>query len=150
MRLASSSSASASVWVVITSIAAVSLHHPPQPLVQPAKLGVGGDPLLQAARLADIERVALGIEHAIDAGVERHGGQRGLDGGGAGRGGAAGGSLMASIIGRFAGVRPEASAVCRIDPPNVWISLWAELARIRVKAAESLAFRQIAKNLGSS
>ena len=50
------------------------------------ELGVGGDALLQAARLADVERVALGIEHAVDAGAGRHGGQRRLDGGGA-RGG---------------------------------------------------------------
>ena len=33
-----------------------------------AGLGVGGDPLLEARRLADIEHVALGVQHAIDAG----------------------------------------------------------------------------------
>ena len=86
IRLASSSSASASVWVVIDLHRDGLVHHPPQPLVQPADLGVGGDPLLQAARLADVQRVALGIEHPIDAGVGRHGGQRRLDRGDAGPG----------------------------------------------------------------
>ena len=51
-------------------------HHPPQPLRQAANMGVARHPLLEAARLADIERVALSIEHTIHAGAERHGGER--------------------------------------------------------------------------
>jgi hypothetical protein len=42
--------------------------HAPQPLIQPPGLRVAGHAFLQAARLADIERLAGGIEHAVDAG----------------------------------------------------------------------------------
>ena len=69
IRLASSSSASASVWVVTISIDAVSDTMRRSRSGRRAELGVGGHPLLQVARLADIQRVALGIEHAVDARV---------------------------------------------------------------------------------
>ena len=51
-------------------------HHAAQPLGQLADLGVGGDALLQIARLADIERVARLVQHAIDAGATRQALQR--------------------------------------------------------------------------
>jgi hypothetical protein len=47
-------------------------HHPPQPVRQPGRVGIVLHPALQVARLADIERVALAIEHAVDAGAARH------------------------------------------------------------------------------
>ena len=53
--------------------------HAAEALGQAADLGVGDDALFQRAGLADIEGVALGIEHAVDAGGERHGFQRGFD-----------------------------------------------------------------------
>jgi hypothetical protein len=43
--------------------------HALEPLRQPRDLGVVGHPVLQRARLADVEHVALGIEHAVDAGA---------------------------------------------------------------------------------
>jgi hypothetical protein len=46
---------------------------------QPPDLGIGDDALLQRARLAHIEGIALGIEHPVDAGREREGGQGSLD-----------------------------------------------------------------------
>ncbi len=42
--------------------------HSPYACVMPGGLGIGGNALPQAARLADIEHVAAGIEHAVDAG----------------------------------------------------------------------------------
>ena len=51
-------------------------HHPPQPLRQARRLGVRHHTLLEAARLADIQRLALAIEHPVDAGTERHGRER--------------------------------------------------------------------------
>src|SRR5262245_53366468 len=46
-------------------------HHALQPVGQAIDLRIGGDSLAQAARLADIERIALGVEHAVDAGTGR-------------------------------------------------------------------------------
>ena len=54
-------------------------HHPAQAFGQAGQLGIGRHPPLQAARLADIERIALRIEHPVDAWNQRQGGQRGLD-----------------------------------------------------------------------
>ena len=55
------------------------MHHAPQPLGQPDDLGVVGDALLEVACLADIERLAAGIEHPVDARALRHGRERALD-----------------------------------------------------------------------
>ena len=44
-----------------------------QAVVEPGRLGVGGDPAAQRARLADIEHLAVGGDHAIDAGLARQG-----------------------------------------------------------------------------
>jgi len=82
------------------------VHHPPQPFVQAACLGVGIDALLEAFRLSDIQRLPARIEHAIHAGAGRHGQQRLLDHGdalGGGRGCRAG-EGDAARIGRYAGV----------------------------------------------
>ncbi len=54
-------------------------HHALQTHGQPVGLGVVGDPALKVARLADIERRAVGREHAVDAGAARHGRQRSAD-----------------------------------------------------------------------
>jgi hypothetical protein len=54
-------------------------HHAPQPVRQPGRVGVGLHAVLQAARLADIERLALLVEHAVDAGTGRHRPERGTD-----------------------------------------------------------------------
>ena len=56
-------------------------HHAAQTFRQAADLGVGMDPAFQAARLADVQRVALRIQHAIDPRVGGHGLQRRLDNG---------------------------------------------------------------------
>ena len=54
-------------------------HHAAQPFRQARGLSVAGDAFADGTRLADIERVAPGIEHTIDARAERQIGQRGLD-----------------------------------------------------------------------
>ncbi len=51
-------------------------HHPPQPVRQPGRMGIVLHPALQIARLADVERIALAVEHAVDAGAGRHVAQR--------------------------------------------------------------------------
>ncbi len=79
MRLHSSSSASTSVWVTTTSSACVSATMRRSRFDRLAAMGVVGDPALEVARLADIERVALGVEHAIDAGDRRQRAQRRAD-----------------------------------------------------------------------
>ena len=48
-------------------------HHADQARRQAGRLGVGGDPAAQRARLADIEDLAVGADHAIDAGLARQG-----------------------------------------------------------------------------
>ncbi len=48
-------------------------HHALQAAGQAGDLGIVGHPLLQRARLANIEHVATGIEHAIDAGLQWQG-----------------------------------------------------------------------------
>ena len=96
IRLISSSSASASVWVVTNSIARVSATMRCSRFGQAARMGVVDDPLLQVARLADIERLALGVEHAIDARARRQGAQRVADHGDAARERAAGAGSAAS------------------------------------------------------
>ena len=53
--------------------------HAPQALGQAGGLGVGRDPLLEAAGLADVKGIPLGIEHPIDARAERHRREGGLD-----------------------------------------------------------------------
>ena len=111
------------------------VDHPPQPFVEAAELGVGGDPLLQAARLADVEGVALGIEHAIDARARRHGGQRLLDH--ATPMMARRLSLMAVKFRLLRGSSARSSG----NPPNLWISLWVRLGRKCVKAARNPGFR---------
>ncbi len=45
--------------------------HPRDALGVALSLGVGGDPLLEVLGLADVEDVALGVEHAVDAGRVR-------------------------------------------------------------------------------
>ena len=55
------------------------VHHAPQPLGQADDLGVVGDALPEVAGLADVERLAAGVEHAVDAGALRHGGEGPLD-----------------------------------------------------------------------
>ena len=51
-----------------------------------AALEVGITPFVRVPGLADVQRIALAIEHAIDAGVERHRQQRRIDGGDTGEG----------------------------------------------------------------
>ncbi len=51
--------------------------HATQPVRQSRRMGIILHPAPQVARLADIERVALTVEHAVDAGGRRHGLQRG-------------------------------------------------------------------------
>ena len=46
-------------------------HHADQARGEPGRLGVGGDPAAQRARLADIEHLAVGRDHAVDAGLAR-------------------------------------------------------------------------------
>ena len=41
-------------------------HHPLQPVGQARHLGVVGDPPSQVAGLADVDRVAPSVEHAVD------------------------------------------------------------------------------------
>ena len=40
-------------------------------VAEPRRLGVGGDPAAQRARLADIEDLAVAADHAVDAGLAR-------------------------------------------------------------------------------
>ena len=47
--------------------------HALQPVGQLVDLGISGHALLQVARLADVERLAAAIEHAVDAGAARQG-----------------------------------------------------------------------------
>ena len=68
MRLASSSSASVSVAVVTNSIEVVSADHPGDAVRMCLAARIGADAGFQAFRLADIEDVALPIDHAVDAG----------------------------------------------------------------------------------
>jgi len=51
-------------------------HHAAQPVRQPGRMGIILHPALQIARLADVHRIALAVEHAIDAGTGRHIAQR--------------------------------------------------------------------------
>ncbi len=60
--------------------------HAAQALGQAGDLRVGGDAFFQAAGFADIEGVAFGIEHPVDAGVVGQGQQGCLDEGDAVRG----------------------------------------------------------------
>ena len=55
------------------------VHHAAQALGLPGELRVAINALFEALGLADVERLALFIEHAIDAGRERHGVERLLD-----------------------------------------------------------------------
>jgi hypothetical protein len=48
-------------------------HHALQAARQLGDLGVVGDPALQIARLADVDRVALAVQHAVDARAGREG-----------------------------------------------------------------------------
>ena len=57
--------------------------HPVEARVETPRLRVGCNPVCQVARLADIENLAFGGEHAVDTGPFRHGGQRSPDGVGA-------------------------------------------------------------------
>ena len=50
-------------------------HHPAQPIGQSLELGVVGDPSPKVAGLADVDRVAPAVEHAVDPG----GGAQGAD-----------------------------------------------------------------------
>ena len=54
-------------------------HHPPQPLLQPVDLRVVRHPFAQGAGLADVQRLALRIQHTVDAGGERQRCQHALD-----------------------------------------------------------------------
>jgi hypothetical protein len=71
MRLASSSSASVSVAVVTNSIDAVSAIMRAMRLRMAWGRAHRSPRGLQRARLADVENVALAIEHAVDAGRVR-------------------------------------------------------------------------------
>ena len=51
-------------------------HHAPQPVRQPGRMGIVLYPALQIARLADIDGVALAVEHAVDARAVRDIAQR--------------------------------------------------------------------------
>ena len=48
-------------------------HHPHEPVLEPGRLGVGGHAAAQRARLADIEHLAVGGDHAIDPRLARQG-----------------------------------------------------------------------------
>ena len=43
--------------------------HPHQPVRQPVRLRIAGNPPCQIARLADIQRLANAVQHPVDAGV---------------------------------------------------------------------------------
>ena len=69
-----------------TTSSAVRLgHHAAQPVREIGEMRVVLHPAFQIARLADIERVALAVEHAVDAGAGRQRAQRGADHGDAAR-----------------------------------------------------------------
>jgi hypothetical protein len=55
------------------------VDHAAQAFGQAGELGVAGDALAQGAGLADVQRVAVGGQHAIDARGEGHGFQRPFD-----------------------------------------------------------------------
>ena len=82
--------------------------HAHQSRREPRCLGIARHAALQAARLADIEHVALGIEHAIDARLARQGADEVSDGGEPPRQGPGVGPLPFLVIGlgnldRFSG-----------------------------------------------
>ena len=54
-------------------------HHALQPRAQRRRLGVGGQPLLQRLGLADVEHLALVVEHPVDPGPVRQGRHVALD-----------------------------------------------------------------------
>ena len=53
--------------------------HPAQPLRQAPDLRIRRDAPIQAARLAHVERIAFGIQHAVNARSPRHRCQGGVD-----------------------------------------------------------------------
>ena len=53
-------------------------HHAPEAFRQPGDLGIGSDAFAERPRLADVKRLPLLIQHAIDAGGSRQGGQGGF------------------------------------------------------------------------
>ena len=71
MRLASSSSASVSVSVVTNSIVAVAAIMRAMRFDVAREPRVVRDALLEVPRLADVEHLALGVDHAVDAGAVR-------------------------------------------------------------------------------
>ena len=75
---------------------------------------IGGDPFLDRSGLADIEHLALGADHAIDAGPERRVAPEGLDGLGAARETRA--TPPAPRRGRCPGERCPARAPARAPP----------------------------------
>ncbi len=48
-------------------------HHPHQARREPGRLGIGRDPAAQRLRLADVENLAVGRDHAIDPRLARQG-----------------------------------------------------------------------------
>ncbi len=59
--------------------------HAPDADPETIDVGVAGDPLPEVLRLADVERIAVGADHAVDAGGGRQGGEMALDDAVAGR-----------------------------------------------------------------
>ena len=60
-------------------------HHALQPGTQRRRFGVGGQSLFQGFGFADVKDLALGVEHAVDAGSVRQGRRVAVDQGGAAR-----------------------------------------------------------------
>ena len=50
-------------------------NHAPEPFRQSGKLGIGSDAFAERPGLTDVKRLPLLIQHAIDAGGSRQGGQ---------------------------------------------------------------------------
>ncbi len=144
-------------------------HHAAQAFFQPPGLGVVGDAFFEAAGLADIERVAVGIEHAVDAGGLRQGGQHGLDHGHTldGRRGRLGLGRFKRGLGFFSllrcvnrwlrvgighwlyggGVGPAAQGRLEwvdFGGRRLWISLWEELGAIAEALANSMLYDDFA------
>jgi hypothetical protein len=102
-------------------------HHALEAVRQPGNVGVIGDAVLEIGRLADVKRVALAVEHAIDAGMAGHGLEGSADDIDAARQPAAGGRRFAD----FKILRGLVVVAHRIPGPDRGIMLSISWARPR-------------------
>ena len=104
-------------------------HHALQPGAQRRRFGVRGQPLLQGFGLADVQDLALGIEHAVDAGPVRQGRHMAVDQRGAARPvRRAGRTILVSSLAalRPDGILPLLRSIHRLSA--LLVPKWRELA----------------------